>query len=320
MHFLGVDVGGTKTHVLIADELGNVIVFEEGPGANYQGIGVEKAYDTLRQVIERALKSASLNLNELDAAFFGVAGADFEYENRIVRSMLDRLGLKRYAFDNDGRIALRSGTLDDIGIMISCGTGGINYACDGKRIERIGGFSSFFGERLGSYIVAKKVASAIVRAKDGRSENTLMVEMFESQIGSKIEDIMHYEYEGDYERMREYAVLLIRTLFSAVHRHDFVAMKIMCEIVDETVRIVEAFRKRLNFTPPIKLVLEGSFFKNADPVIFEMILSALGRDYRLIVPKHPPVVGAVLLAAELIGYKFSERSVEKLMGFWGDRV
>ena len=320
MRLLGVDVGGTKTHILIVDELGNVIVFEEGPGANYQGVGVEKAYQTLKRLIEKALKSASLSLDELDAAFFGVAGADFEYENRMVRSILERLGLKRYAFDNDGRIALRSGTFDDVGIMISCGTGGINYACDGKRMERIGGFSSFFGERLGSYIIAGKVASAILRAKDGRSENTVMVEMFESQIGSKIEDIMHYEYEGDYEKMRDYAVLLIRTLYSAARDHDFVALKILCEIVDEVVRIVEAFRKKLNFTPPIKLVLEGSFFKNADPILLNMIRNALGRDYRLIVPKHPPVVGAVLLASELVGCSFTDRAIEKLIGFWGDQT
>lgn len=318
MYFLGVDVGGTKTHVLIVDGSGNVISFHEGPGANYQGMGVEKALQNLRQAIAEALEKASLTTDKLNASFFGVAGADFEYENRIVRSMLERLGLKNYAFDNDGRIALRSGTLDDVGIMISCGTGGINYACDGKRIERIGGFSTFFGERLGSYIVAGKVASAIVRAKDGRSENTIMVEMFESQIQSNIEDIMHFEYEGDYEKMREYVVLLIKILFFAARKHDFVALKILCEIVEEVLSIVRAFRSKLSFTPPIKLVLEGSFFKNADPMLLEMIQTALGRDYRLIVPKHPPVVGAVLLAAELAGYRFNEESVERLIRHWGD--
>lgn len=320
MRFLGVDVGGTKTHVLIADEFGNVMAFHEGAGANYQGVGVEKAYLNLRRAIVEALEETSLNFDDVDASFFGVAGADFEYENRIVKSILDRLGLKNYAFDNDGRIALRSGTLDDIGIMISCGTGGINYACDGKKIERIGGFSSFFGERLGSYIIAGKVASAIVRAKDKRSENTIMVEMFESQIGSDIENIMHYEYEGDYEKMRDYAVLLIKTLFSAARSHDHVALKILCEIVEEVIHIVEAFRRKLSFTTPIKLVLEGSFFKNADSMLMEMIQSALGEDYRLIVPKHPPVVGAVLLAADLVGYKFSDRAIENLINFWRDRV
>lgn len=317
MYFLGVDVGGTKTHALIADHEGKVIVFHDGPGANYQGLGVEKAYSNLKDTITEALKKASLKLQDVEAVFFGVAGADFDYEIRIVRTILDRLGLKRYAFDNDGRIALRSGTLNDVGILISCGTGGINYACDGKRMERIGGFSTFFGERLGSYIIAGLVASAIIRGKDGRSNPTKMIQIFESQISMKMEDIMHYEYEGDYEKMREYTILLIKTLFSAAKQHDFVALKILCHIVDEIVDIVRAFRMKLDFTPPIKLVLEGSFFKNADPILLEMISSAVGPEYEIIVPKHPPVVGAVLLAAEFSGHKFDQNAIERLIGFWG---
>lgn len=320
MYFLGVDVGGTKTHALIVDHEGKVIVFRDGPGANYQGLGVEKAYNNLRDTIAETLKKASLSLQDIEASFFGVAGADFDYEIRIVRAILDRLGLKRYAFDNDGRIALRSGTFDDVGILISCGTGGINYACDGKRMERIGGFSRFFGELLGSYIIAGLVASAIVRGRDGRADPTKMIQMFESQIGGKIEDIMHYEYEGDYEKMREYAILLIKTLFSAAKQYDFVALKILCRIVDEVVNIVRAFRMRLDFSPPIKLVLEGSFFKNADPILLEMVSSAVGPEYEIIVPKHPPVVGAVLLAAEFSSHKFDQDAIERLIGFWGEEA
>ncbi|MCS7175082.1 N-acetylglucosamine kinase [Pseudothermotoga sp.] len=318
MYFLGVDVGGTKTHVLIVDHEGRTVAFQEGPGANYQGLGVEKAYNNLMETISKALEKASLSLQDIEAGFFGVAGADFDYEIKIVRTILDRIGLRRYAFDNDGRIALRSGTLDDVGILVSCGTGGINYACDGKRMERMGGFSEFFGERLGSYIIAGLVASSIVRGKDGRSEHTKMIQMFESQIGGKIEDIMHYEYEGDYEKMREYSILLIKTLFCAANQHDFVALKILCRIVDEVVSVVKAFRMKLDFTPPIKLVLEGSFFKNADPILLEMILSAVGPEYRIVVPKHPPVVGAVLLAAEFSNHKFDRHSIERLIGFWGN--
>ncbi len=300
--------------MILVDEQGKILSFLKTQGANYQSIGIERSVQVLNQAVQQVLDRCNLRKDDLTYAFFGFAGADSQYEIEIVKSILARLGLLNYDFDNDGRIALRSGTLDDIGIMISCGTGGINFASDGKKILRIGGFSGFFGERLGSYLIAGRVASAIVRAKDGRDESTIMKEIFESKIGEPIENIMHYEYEeSGTENFRKYAVELIKTLFEAASQFDHVALRILGEIVLEIVKIVNAFRRTLDLKTPIKLVLEGSFFKNSPSILLKMIESAVGKDYKLIVPKHPPVFGAILLAYERIHYKPSKQVIESLL-------
>ncbi len=314
MYFLGVDVGGTKTDFLLVNEHGEVLSFLRTDGANYQGVGVEKSIKILQEGLQKILAGCNLRNDDLNYAFFGFAGADSEYEIQIVRNILKQLKLRNYDFDNDGRIALKSGTIDDVGIMISCGTGGINFASDGQRVERIGGFSRFFGERLGSYIIAGQVASAIVRAKDGRDEQTLMSKIFETKIGMPIENIMHYEYEEDgFENFRYYAVELIKTLFEAANQFDCVALRILDEIVEEVLKIVAVFKKKLTLPVPTKLVLEGSFFKNSDPILFRMIETALGKDYNIIVPKHPPVLGAVLFAYEKSGLKPDQRLIDQLL-------
>ncbi|MEI6291232.1 MAG: BadF/BadG/BcrA/BcrD ATPase family protein, partial [Chloroflexota bacterium] len=54
--FLGVDVGGTKTHALICDETGNAAGFgKSGPG-NWESVGLDGLYKTLEQAINQALR------------------------------------------------------------------------------------------------------------------------------------------------------------------------------------------------------------------------------------------------------------------------
>ena len=45
-YFLGVDIGGTKSHALIADESGQVVGFGRAGAGNWEGVG----YDGLQQV------------------------------------------------------------------------------------------------------------------------------------------------------------------------------------------------------------------------------------------------------------------------------
>ncbi|HEY8541460.1 MAG TPA: BadF/BadG/BcrA/BcrD ATPase family protein, partial [Pseudothermotoga sp.] len=119
MYFMGVDIGGSKTDVVIADESGKVVSYLRTKGANYQGVGVDQAFEIINQAVNQAMTKAGLKKIDLTYSYFGVAGADMDFEIKITKSILDKLNLEKYSFDNDGRIALRSGTLDDVGILIS---------------------------------------------------------------------------------------------------------------------------------------------------------------------------------------------------------
>ena len=50
MHFLGIDVGSSKTHALIVDEKGRCVGFGKAGGGNHQGVG----YDGLARVLREA--------------------------------------------------------------------------------------------------------------------------------------------------------------------------------------------------------------------------------------------------------------------------
>ena len=55
-YFLGVDIGGTKSHALIADENGQVVGFGRAGAGNWEAVG----YDGLQQVLASITSQAAM--------------------------------------------------------------------------------------------------------------------------------------------------------------------------------------------------------------------------------------------------------------------
>ena len=283
MFFLGVDIGGTKTAAVITDE-----------------------------TIEEVCKDAGIRKNDIHNAYFGIAGVDLDYDIKIIKEILKRIGIKKYAFENDGLIALRSGTVDGKGILVTCGTGSISFANNGEKVLRKGGFSTFFGERLGAGHIARLSASAIIRAKDGRGPKTLMNQLLEKEHSITIEEIMKVEIPDVEYTGPDPVVTLITIIYKAARQNDFVALKILLEITEEVLNIVKSFRADMAFEPVVPVVLEGTVFKKADSILFDLIRSGLGDDFNIIIPKHDPVTGAALFALENVGIMITKPIRERL--------
>ena len=312
MYFLGVDIGGTKTAAVIADETGQVLSFKLGKGSNYQGCGIEESYQRANQTIESVCNEIGIEKKEIHNAYLGIAGVDLDYDIQIIKGILKRIALPSYDFENDGFIALRSGTDDGKGILITCGTGSISFGNNGKSIIRKGGFSTFFGEQLGARHFARLSASAMMRSKDGRGPKTLMNNILEEKYHITIEEMMKAYIPDVTYSGPDTVITLIQVVYLAAKQNDYLALKILIEISQEVINICRSFRADMTFNPPIPLVLEGTVFKQADPILLDMIRSGLGEEYDLIIPKHDPVTGAVLFALEKNGITVTKTIREKL--------
>jgi N-acetylglucosamine kinase-like BadF-type ATPase len=312
VYFLGVDIGGTKTAAVIADETGQVLSFKLGKGSNYQGCGIEESYQRANQTVESVCNEIGIKKKDIHNAYLGIAGADLDYDIQIIKGILKRIDLPSYDFENDGLIALRAGTDNGNGILITCGTGSISFASNGERIIRKGGFSTFFGEKLGAKHFAGLSASAIMRSKDGRGPKTLMDNILQKRYHITIEEMMKVYIPDVTYSGPDPVVTLINVVYQAAQQNDYVATKILLEISQEVINICQSFRADMPFKPPISLVLEGTVFKKADTILFDMIRSGLGEEYEIIIPKHDPVTGAVLFALENAGIKVECFIKEKL--------
>ncbi|MEM5776038.1 MAG: BadF/BadG/BcrA/BcrD ATPase family protein [Anaerolineaceae bacterium] len=75
-YYLGADLGGTKTRVIVVDPGGRVLGFgESGPG-NHETVGFDGFKSNLHQAVNQALAAARATPAQIGGAGFGIAGLD----------------------------------------------------------------------------------------------------------------------------------------------------------------------------------------------------------------------------------------------------
>ena len=92
MHVLGIDVGGSKTVCLLADDEGRLVATAHGEGANLQGAGELALEKVLHTVMEKATADRDVRPS---AICLGIAGVDRLRPKRQGRGVArGRMGLR----------------------------------------------------------------------------------------------------------------------------------------------------------------------------------------------------------------------------------
>ena len=158
---LGVDGGGTKTDVVVADLTGAVLASVSTTGTNHESIGVEQMTAVLAAAIDEALAGSGASRSEVVAAVFGLAGVDWPSDVVLVDAAIATLGLSGVrSVCNDSRIALRAGCSQPWGVVSVIGTGsvtaGVNRSGEWFRTMAVG-----WGEPSGASTLVRESLHAI---------------------------------------------------------------------------------------------------------------------------------------------------------------
>src|ERR1044071_9307537 len=151
-YFLGVDVGSSKTHALIAEETGKCVSFGNAGGGNHQAMGYERLTEVLQKSCMAAIQISGLEKDQIAGAGFGIAGYDFPSEREDHLQAISTLGLScAVELVNDGSNGLISGTSQGIGVNVTAGSG-VNCRGRGKggKEGRVVGNGIDFGEYGGA--------------------------------------------------------------------------------------------------------------------------------------------------------------------------
>src|SRR5438874_2089796 len=121
----GVDGGGSRTRLMLADEAGEEIAtLEAGPSAMRPG-EAERSGAVIAELMKEALSNAGL-LEIPTMLYGGFAGVGREQERRDLENELNRLGVaEEVVVDSDAAIALEDAFGDGPGIIVLAGTGSI---------------------------------------------------------------------------------------------------------------------------------------------------------------------------------------------------
>ncbi|MEK4850217.1 BadF/BadG/BcrA/BcrD ATPase family protein [Paenibacillus sp. FSL H7-0756] len=314
-YFLGVDAGGSKTYAMIADEQGKILGAGKGGNGNHQ-LNREQAENSLQQAVSEALMASGLTRDQLDHAWFGLAGADREADFRILRPIISRLGLPRTEISCDTWNALRSGTEKSYGIVLICGSG-VN--CSGKNpvgaTYQCGGFGYRFGDFGGGYDLSMEVFRSVLRADDGRGEKTVLSERLTELLGYSNVPELREDY---LDHFRDLPPQIAELLFQAAEEGDAVANGLLVKQGEELGLAAASAIRRLGMEEEsFDIVLAGSLLTKGDRpgiirrAIEERVKQAAPNGTLRILTREP-VVGSVVLAMESSGLHVNRKVLDQL--------
>jgi N-acetylglucosamine kinase-like BadF-type ATPase len=302
-YFLGVDIGGTKSHALIADEHGRAVGFAEAGPGNHEVVGYDGLRAVLQAITDAALARAGIQRTEIAGAGFGVAGYDWPSELPPTMEAISALGLNcPIEVVNDTVIGLVAGAEAGWGVALVSGTSNNCWGWDEQhRIGRVIGGGMMFGEHAGSYELVVQAIIAIAKEWTRRGPATALTPAFVEYFG--VQDAARLLEGIQLEKLHP-GPGLAPLVFQVAEAGDEVARGLIRWAGEELADLARGVIRQLRFQErAFDVVLVGGMF-NGGPMLLEPMKAGIlaeapaARFVRLTVP---PVVGAVLLGMEQDG-------------------
>jgi N-acetylglucosamine kinase-like BadF-type ATPase len=307
---LGVDSGGSKTRVVLAevamesamDELPNVLGEGLSGCSNYQYVGEARAVAEIDAGIAAAFDRAGIVRRTADYGCFGIGGADTPQELAKAASWVsDHRWAVHCLTVNDGMLPLYAACPDGQGISLIAGTGAIVWGriLDG-RVARSTGWGYLFGDEGGGWHLGHEALRHVARAADGRGPATaLTARVLAHWQFTQVYDLIPHLYQANFEPSDIAA--LARLVLECAAEDDAVALQIARAGAEELAVAVRAVIQTLHMALPLTLAYAGSvLIKSA--LYRELFAEACRRlvgDLNL-VPVDNPVMGAVAAARLLM--------------------
>jgi N-acetylglucosamine kinase len=184
-------------------------------------------------------------------------------------------------------------------VVVIAGTGSIAVGYDGAgRKARAGGWGHVLGDEGSGYQIAQRGLNAATRARDGRGPATALLERLPQAAGAaSLEGLASRIYLEGWSAAQIAALAPI--VLDAAGEGDAVARGIVASSGHELSRAAVAVIRTLGIDDArFEVVLSGGIFAGSPAVV-----EAVGEEVRAFapgaevhLPRHEPVVGAILLA------------------------
>jgi N-acetylglucosamine kinase-like BadF-type ATPase len=313
--FLGIDVGGTKSHALVADETGRALGLGASGAGNYEVVGYDGLTTTLNVITDKALRTAGINRSQLAGAGFGIAGYDWPAERQPTCAAIHTLGIAApYKLVNDTIIGLLAGATAGWGVAVVAGT---SCNCRGRdpqgREGRVTGGGPLLGEYGGAGEIVGKAVQAVSLAWTQRGPATRLTGAFVGLVGARnpaelIEGLALGRYR--------LAAAAAPTIFDVAGQGDEVAQGIVRWAGRELASLAIGVIRQLELQDlEFELVLTGGLFQGS-----ETLIETMAKAVHVVAPKArfvrlaaPPVIGGVLLGMKRVGWDHNNVDVRQAL-------
>ena len=298
MYIIGIDGGGTRTVGILTTETGQCLARVQSGPSNYHVVGEAKTQAVLESVIGELCEKAGIPSTGAIHFCLGMAGLGRSEDRKVVGRISDELGISknRRILTHDAHIALVGGTEKQQGVIVISGTGAIVYGINANGDEaRASGWGYLLGDEGSGYDIAIKGLRAVARAADGRGDPTELTDRILDRLErNEPSELIRWTHAASRDEIAQ----LAEVIFDTAQTTDAVATEIVDEAADELVCATESVIKQLAFIEPFDIVLSGGNLIH-QPMFSDKLRHRLARirpKASVLLPKHEPAYGAVLLA------------------------
>ena len=287
---ISVDGGGTKSEILVVTSDGNVVYRSLVPSSNPNDIGMDIAFNNLNAGLKDALTFSSSNGIEIVSIFLGIAGIEFGNSISVLKEkLINSLEYKNIYVDGDlaSVVELGLGELDS-GLVIISGTGFNMALKDNDKITNIGGWGYMPDDYLSGFDLGRDALIYASRAINKVGEDTILVDLFEKELGNTLWYSMADIYKGGVTRVASFSRLVMEGYRSS----DKVCTNIVNNRVDYLTSVIEKIMSNLNEK---NIVLFGGVFEHNKEIV-DRISNNLGSKYKISITTKKTVYGAVKVA------------------------
>lgn len=305
-YVIGADGGNSKTDLVLATDLGEVLARVRGRGTKPYTDGVCVTMKSLADLARLAVDQAGLPADtRIATGAFYLANVDLPEDEEDTRVRLTRLGVADDVLvRNDTFAVLRAGTDRSWGVAVVSGAGinAAGVARDGRQ-ERYLALGDISGDWGGGEGIAIAGLGAAVRAGDGRGPATALRELVVETFGAEAEAVAVAVDRGtiQYRRLHELAPVVFR----AATDGDAVSVAIVDRLADEAVSMAGTLLRRLDLLESnADVVLGGGMLQSGHTGLLGRIeagLHACAPNVTVRVLDVPPVAGALVEALTRAG-------------------
>lgn len=302
--YLGIDVGSTKTHTVLADETGQILGFgESGPG-NQQNVGYAGMLRALRTGLQRAIEYSGLQPDQIRGAGYGISGYDWHSQKSDMFVTINQLNIQApFELVNDAIPGLVAGSPNGWGVAVISGTGCNCRAWDSehKREGRVTGYGVMMGEAAGATELVYHAMQVVGYSWSKRLPTTALCDAFIEYVNAKnLEDLIEGYTEGYYQIGADAAPLV----FQIAQAGDETARQVVAWGGRELGEMANGVIRQVAFEDlAFDVVYSGSMFTGGNLLIepMEETIHKVAPQARFIHLSVPPVLGAVILGLEAGG-------------------
>lgn len=287
-YFLGVDGGGTNCRIRLTDQSLNTLA-EAGAGrSNLQIDNGEPAYQSITQGTVEVFRKAGLDISEAanTAAVFGMAGGRLPSARETFAARPWSFAKVKVFDDID--IARAGAHAGEDGAVIIVGTGSAALAMvDGQRLQ-CGGWGFHVGDQMSGAILGRELVRRAVEATDGLIPGSELTNAVVDKLGGTLDTVMDWSFRD--RKPADYGAFM-PMFIEYYEKGDQVAKDLMAlelSYIDNYVNWFKARNARV-------MAVVGGFGERLFPILKQRY-----GDF-VVLPRHEPLHGAVLLAHQLFG-------------------